>query len=373
MMSRPIRALIACLVVLPPLLGTIVAGLWGYHPVRPQEEPAPPPPLVVETRNPKLGVHTRLADEVEPWKIARSLQMVREMGAPWIVETFPWAYIEPSPGRFDWNHADQVVAMAYQQGLHVIARLDLVPAWARPAGSSTRYLDPEHYADYAAFARTFAERYRGKVEHIVVWNEPNTAFEWGSRPPKPAEYVALLRATYAEIKRGNPDAVVLAAGLAPTTDSPESGRGWDDLLYLQAMYEAGAQPYFDALAAHAYGWQAPFSQRPDPGRVNFRRVELLRRVMEQNGDAGKKVLITEAGWNDHPRWVHAVRPAERVAYTLEAAQWAEAQDWLAVLAFWQFRMPWGGASASVYFNFVGFDFTPRPIYLEMQEYARGGE
>ncbi|RLC71422.1 MAG: hypothetical protein DRI52_05245, partial [Chloroflexi bacterium] len=53
----------------------------------------PPQPLVtlgpqrhVETINPKMGVHTRLTDEVEEWKIKRTLEMVREMGAPWIVE-----------------------------------------------------------------------------------------------------------------------------------------------------------------------------------------------------------------------------------------------------------------------------------------------
>lgn len=359
--------------VLLPLVGAVLAGVLGYRPVTPPLPETPAVPEVVETRNPRLGVHTRLADEPEAWKVSRTLRMVREMGAPWIVETFPWAYIEPRPGEFDWQHADLVVEQAYQQGLQIVARLDLVPSWARPDGSSTRYLDASHYADYARFAAAFAQRYRERIRHIIVWNEPNTAFEWGGRPPDPAAYVALLRETYLQIKAVHPDAVVLAAGLAPTTESPEGGRAWNDLLYLQAMYDAGAQPYFDALAAHAYGWQDPFSQRPDPGRVNFRRVELLRRVMEQNGDSDTLVYITEAGWNDHPRWIHAVGPAERITYTLDACRWAEDQDWLAVLAFWQFRMPWGGASAQVYYNFVGVDFTPRPIYEEIQRYARGQE
>ena len=47
------------------------------------------PQQQVETINPKMGVHTRLTDEVEEWKIKRTLEMVREMGAPWIVEYFP--------------------------------------------------------------------------------------------------------------------------------------------------------------------------------------------------------------------------------------------------------------------------------------------
>ena len=50
---------------------------------------APPPILVtlgaqqtVHTSNPKMGVHTRLTDEVEEWKIKKTLEMVREMGTP---------------------------------------------------------------------------------------------------------------------------------------------------------------------------------------------------------------------------------------------------------------------------------------------------
>ena len=40
----------------------------------------------VETTKPMVCVHTRLIDEVYEWKIQRSLQLVREMGATTIVE-----------------------------------------------------------------------------------------------------------------------------------------------------------------------------------------------------------------------------------------------------------------------------------------------
>ncbi|MEZ4675721.1 MAG: beta-galactosidase [Caldilineaceae bacterium] len=69
-----------------------------------------------------------LTDEVEPWKIKRSFEMVREMGAPWVVEYFPWAYAEPNPGRYDWSHHDLVINHATRQGLTVIARSGFVPA-----------------------------------------------------------------------------------------------------------------------------------------------------------------------------------------------------------------------------------------------------
>jgi len=126
----------------------------------------------VETRNSKIGVHTRLTDEVEEWKIQRTLQMVREMGSPWIVEYFPWGYYEPAKGRYDWAHPDMVIDHAVAQGLTVIARIDFVPQWARPDETTFRYLDRDHFADYADFIYAFVKRYRGKVQQIIIWNEP---------------------------------------------------------------------------------------------------------------------------------------------------------------------------------------------------------
>ena len=64
-----------------------------------------------------MGVHTRLTDEPDAAKIKRSLEMVREMGAPWIVEYFPWAYYEPRPGQYEWSHPDLVIDHANRQGL----------------------------------------------------------------------------------------------------------------------------------------------------------------------------------------------------------------------------------------------------------------
>ena len=48
-------------------------------------------------------------------------------GRSWIVEYFPWAYIESSPGQYNWTHADLVINHANRQGLTVIARMGFVP------------------------------------------------------------------------------------------------------------------------------------------------------------------------------------------------------------------------------------------------------
>lgn len=330
------------------------------------------PPQKVVTINPKIGVHTRLTDEVEEWKIKRTLQMVREMGAPWIVEYFPWGYYEPKKGVYNWTHPDIVVKHALNQGLTVIARLGFVPKWARPKDSIVSYLDPEHYDDFGDFVYAFVEHYRGKIRYIIIWNEPNIALEWGYRPVDPEAYTELLKVAYRRAKEADPEVQVLAGALAPTLAPPGDPWGMNDLDFLRGMYRAGAKDYFDILAVHSYGWTFPPDDPPAPDKVNFRRVELLRRIMEENGDAQKPIIITEGGWNDHPRWSKAVRPAQRVEYTIRAYEIALKEwEWCQAVCLWAFRYPWATHTYQDYFTFVAVDFTPKPIYFEVQRYARG--
>ncbi len=318
-----------------------------------------------------IGVHTRLTDEVEEWKIKRTLELVREMGAHWIVEYFPWAYLEPLPGRHDWTHADLVIDHAVRQGLHVVARLGFVPEWARPADTATSYLETKRHADLAHFCGRFAARYAGRVSHIIVWNEPNLALEWGFRDPAPEDYAALLSRCYQAIKREAPASTVLGGALAPVALSQAGPLAMDDLTYLARALDAGAFESMDALAVHAYGWSAPPADEPDPDRVNYRRTELLREFLVRHGHGDKPLFVTEAGWNDHPRWTRAVRPGQRVQYTIDAYDLAGATwPWCPMVAMWAFRFPWAQSSYQDYFSFVTPEFLPRPVYHAVQAYAR---
>lgn len=330
-------------------------------------------PQTVYTEHPITGVHTRLTDEVEEWKIQRTLQMVREMGAPWIVELFPWAYYHAADGGFAWEHPDLVVNHAHAQGLKVIARIGLTPAWARPPDTPLNYLDADAYDDFAEFAAAFAARYRGKVTHIIVGNEPNLSFEWGYRQTTPRDYVDLLRVVYPAVKEANPDVTVLGGALAPTLEPAGSPWGLNDLEYLRGMYEAGAADYFDGLAVHVYGLTFPATADPAPEVLNFRRVELMRDVMEAYGDADTKIFITETGWNDHPRWTRAVRPGQRIQYTLDALRYAE-ENWpyVETVAIWAFRFPAPTKSYMDYYTLVTPEFVPKPIYEAIQEYTGNG-
>lgn len=327
-------------------------------------------PQPVETKRPVMGVHTRLTDEVEEWKIQRTMQMVREMGAPWIVEFFPWAYYQAEDGSIAWEHPDLVIGHARANGLKVIARIGYTPDWARPPDTPLTYLDPVAYESFAAFTAAFAERYKGTVGHIIIGNEPNLSFEWGYRPNVPQDYVDLLAVTYPVVKAANPDVLILAGALAPTLEPDGSPWAINDLTYLRRMYEEGAAAYFDGLAVHAYGLTFPALSEPDPEILNFRRIELVRAIMVEFGDQDTPIFVTESGWNDHPRWTMAVRPPQRIQYTIEALDYA-AENWpyVEALAIWAFRFPAPTRSYPDYFTLVTPELVAKPIYQALKEYA----
>jgi hypothetical protein len=353
----------------PLVIGAAAAEFWALR--APRSLHLPPQQQVV-TINPKIGIHTRLTGIGDEGYIRRTLEQVREMGARWIVDLFPWAYVQPrSRFGYDWAGTDMVVRHAVRQGLQVIARLDIVPPWARPRNSSDRYLDEAHYADFAGYAAAFLQRYRADgVRHIVVWNEPNLAFEWGRRPPDPAGYAALLKAVYPRVKAAVPDAVVIAGALSPGGDLGDQAEvRMGDLRYITELYAAGAAPWFDAWAVHNYGAQQPHDAPPAPEEVNFRRVELIRDLLTYLGDRHKPIFITEGGWNDHPRWSAAVRPAQRVRWTIGAYQMALEWTWLEAMCLWQFSTPWQARTYQDNWNFVAADGTPKAIYWAVRDYA----
>jgi hypothetical protein len=353
--------------------GLALAVLSWILPPRPSARLGPP--QVVATKHPIVCVHTRLTDEVEAWKVLRTLEMVRQMGAPTIVEYFPWAYAEGRPGEFGWAHADMVVADAENQGLTVVARLGgLVPDWARqePGGPATvdTLLPYDHFNEFGDYVYEFVRHFGGRVPYIIIWNEPNVTLEWGFRPVDPEAYTALLKIAYARAKQADPSVIVLAGALAPTLEPEGSELGLNDLTYLERMYLAGAAGAFDMLAAHAYGLKFPPDEPPALDALNFRRVELLRAVMVAHGDGDKRMMLTESGWNDSPRWTRAVTPGQRIDYTLGGYAWAEAHwPWMQAVCTWAFRYPAPQRSYGDYFTFVSPEFVAKPIYSAVQAWA----
>ena len=344
-----------------------------------------------------FGVNVFLEQEADPAKRELAVRMASEAGFHWLRQEFPWEDIEihgkgdfedrrHEPYRSAWDKYDHIVDLADQYGLELIVRLSNPPEWTRAAGDAAgTFAPPDNLDDYGDFVAAVVSRYRGRVHYYQIWNEPNIYPEWGEATISPEQYVALLKVGATRARQADPDVVIISGALASTIDLDGlrvPSRNFNDLLFLQRMYDAGAAPYFDVLAMQGYGlWSGPTDRRMNPRVINFSRPLFVRDVMVRNHDEAKPIWISEMNWNAVPdaipdkRYgqVSAAQQAEYLplAYARLQSEW----PWLGVANTWYLKRAtdaWEqNGQPEAYFRLLAPDFSPQPVYTALQAYTTG--
>jgi len=345
------------------------------------------PPTFTPTPAPQGMTSPDYAIQVFLWGSAvanRDLALAKEAGFRWVKQSIEWRYVEPHvKGTYEFNEPDRLIDLIGKLGLKVVARVDNQPVWARSDKIFPGSGPPDKPQDLADVLHAIAARYKGRIQAYEVWNEPNLAREWGNVAPNPKDYVTLLKAGYEAIKAADPDALVISAGLSPTTAS--GAVAMPDIEFVKGMYLAGGGQYFDALGAHAAGFKAPPDVSPEDVAMNatynhgegaagriycFRHVEDVRQVMVANGDSAKRLAVLEFGWttdtrpNSPYRW-HAVSETQQADYLVGAYQWAmEAwQPWIGFMSAIYVAAPyWTPNDEEYYWSITLPDGSVRPAY-----------
>lgn len=285
------------------------------------------------------------------------LDWVRLMSYSHVKQTFAWRDLEPEKDVWDWEQADRILDEVERRELRLIARLGQVPDWAQPDGKSIIETDggtdvpPEDRDDWRDYCFAVADRYKGRIVAYQIWNEPNLSREWGNQRPDPAAYVKLLSECSDEIRKADPAAVLISAGLAPTGTNDEIAT--PDDIYLDQMYRNNFQQYIDAVGVHATGYAPPEygpddAERDGSGRwFTFRRIEDLRKIMIAYGDEARQMAIMEFGYTTDPHnpdyaWF-AVTEEEQADMLLRAYEYA--------LEHWR---PWVGLMTLIYMPSPGW-------------------
>jgi hypothetical protein len=216
-------------------------------------------------------------------------------------QTFHWKDIETAPGRYVFGAYDGFVLDAARAGMTVLPILFEPPAFRAqplPKGVDRATTPPKDPRSMARFAVALERRYgRGgslwrehpgvTVRPITawqIWNEPNLPVYWSGKPDA-AAYTRLLRVVGTALKRADPRAQVVTAGL------PQSKIGTPFETYLKQMYAAGAAGTFDVLAINAYS-----------RRVTGMEAAILgaRRITASAEQGDVPIWVTEFGWATRP-------------------------------------------------------------------------
>ena len=322
--------------------------------------------------------------EANIWNMTYARQLavfahVKAAGAQWIRWTVPMTGEETAPGRFNWYTAQELHA-AVASGLKVDVLLTDSPTWAATADGSP---SP---ADFAAFAKAAVTKLAPLgISTFEIWNEENDRQPWGAAF-SPAEYTAVLKASYAAIKSTKANAEVLVGGFAAAPNayvwaSPSGPfhRGWaatvsyEPVTFLTQMYAAGAKGWFDAVADHPYSF--PDLPQQTNGWNPFTYLPTLHQIMAENGDGSKQIWLTEygaptsgaqrvahVGGGHRPghrrrrRVAGAVTPHFQAQSITDAFDWAQQHSWVGPL----FVFDWQSSPYDTYGNYGMFHADGKP-------------
>lgn len=225
----------------------------------------------------------------------------RAAGIGLVRQTMDWSIIEQG-GTFNFAGYDSFVGAAASNGLNVMPILFRAPEAKSRAPKKRKKGDratypPKRNGDFAKFAKAAAQRYgpngsfwmqnptipKRPITVWQLWNEPNLPVYWGGKP-NAREYVKFQAAGAKAIKSVDKRAEILTAGLPDSRNSkPPLDR------YIAQLYRAGGKGAFDILAINGYNKTAAGA---------IQKLKSIRNLMDDQGDKGGKMWVTEIGWAD---------------------------------------------------------------------------
>ncbi|TXH72935.1 glycosyl hydrolase [Thiobacillus sp.] len=216
-----------------------------------------------------------------------------DMGTPWPSVGFgswrlwdaavSWSRLQPQKGQWDFSRLDKYAAMGNITGVEILLPLALSPGWAsaRPFEQSAyepgNAAEPADMENWRAFIRTVAKRYKGRIKHYELWNEPNHRRFFSGTPEA---YLALLREANSILKAEDPSNLLVG----PATTGDGKSLEWvDEFLSL------GGGKYLDVLSHHFY----VAHDKPETALPYMMRFKFLA---SKHGLDSLPLWNTETGW-----------------------------------------------------------------------------
>jgi hypothetical protein len=238
---------------------------------------------------------------VNSWYDGRYIEQAAKLGQGWMrghnmLQITWWNQVQPEPGPFQFAKASKNLDYLDAHGMPILGQLFGTPTWAasipQPRGKGYTGVPPQWDA-FARYVRETVTRYKGRISHWEIGNEPEVSVFWRGTPEEFAEY---CRIAYREAKAADPHCVVMSAG---NTTPP-----W---IWHEQAAKAGAWKWCDLMSIHL-----TYSARKSTEANEREFASVLghfRELAIKYGATGKPLPIwnSETGITDSP-WLSDLDP-----------------------------------------------------------------
>lgn len=285
------------------------------------------------------------------------------LGVGWTRVRFQWAEVQ-AEGPDSWVPPldDEALAVEIDAGRMVVGLIIGIPDWARDRNGIPRGLSlpPDDAGNtWATFIRDLVGRYEGRIDHWIIWNEPDITdadapgHTWDGTME---EFVQLQRTAYLVAKETNPEAIIHLGAFTYFWDPGYFRRFLDLVATDPAAVENGY--YFDIATAHLY-FQPSFI---------YTIIDVFYKVLAtHNLDKPIWLVETNAPPMDDPywqvpNWTLAVSLNEQAAFMPQAVAAALAAG-AERIAVYKLKDTEGDREANPEpFGLIRWDESRRPAY-----------
>lgn len=200
------------------------------------------------------------------------IESLRKAGYGWVRRDVLWDVVERVPGTHRFDGWVRLVDSLESHGIRAL----LVLCYGHPV--HTRGQPPRTPLEIEAFTRfaaSAAKAFQGRGVIWEIWNEPNMQGFWSPRPD-PAEYIAVLKAAAAAMRKIDPKVVILGPSQAGI-----------DTVQLASWLSLRLLDHVDGISFHPYRGGRP--------ETILEEVAAYRRAIAK-ANARRKVPLVISEW-----------------------------------------------------------------------------
>jgi len=232
------------------------------------------------SENNKFGIHVTGSED-----LARAADLVNSSGGDWGYVTV--VISENDKNREKWQAFFDLCREKHLIPLVRIATYLEDEFWARPTLESiwlwAEFLDSLNWPT--------------KTQHIIVFNEPNHAKEWGGKI-NPEEYVLVLDEALKVFKQKNENFFILNAGFDQAAPNSEETLSEIDFLRRMEARIPGIFSRLDGWSSHSYPNHGFVGKPWEEGKATIKGYQWELEILKNEFGLEKNlpVFITETGW-----------------------------------------------------------------------------